>query len=703
MIGTTISHYRVVSLIGAGGMGVVYQAEDLRLGRAVALKFLPLDGGDATAIGRFEREARTACALSHPGICTIYEVDEHEGRPFIAMELVDGKTLTQHVNGSPLPINQLLELGIQIADALDAAHSHGILHRDIKPGNIFVTRRHQAKLLDFGLAKFVAERHQPDTDEARSTEVLSTKTGMVVGTIAYMSPEQARGEELDARTDLFSFGLVLYEMATGRQTFGGPTTAVVFDAILNRAPSTPSRLNPALPPAVDQIINRLLEKDRRLRYQTAADVRADLQRLKRDFESGRHETLSVQSTGTSQHASTGAAPAATGTAPARSGMLQSLQANRGLSAVLLGGAAVLIAALVAVAYLIGRLSNIAAPSASSPAAVAPTPQPAQQKSPVAAIQPQASPPALPSQATEPTPSAAVVPAPAAAPAPAKPTQASRKPTAATPPPASVEAPAPTGSPTPERDRAAAAAESESRESLQIAHSKLAAKLFDQAIADARAIVARHPTGPVAYDAYQLIALSHQHAGRHDETMATLVEIINRFKADSRRPGALMQLVQVTMQSRRADRNAEARKYLTELITAHPTSPLATRALQMRAQLEDRDRIRETDPTLGGNVAASLRSYRLLAERGGNGPAAEEALLKLAEAYEDLRRYDLAASAHTELATRFPERHGNSWFKAGDIYEKKLRDAARARDAYSRVPPGSSAHRDAQRKLERLGR
>src|SRR5271170_3701404 len=297
MIGQLVSHYKILNKLGSGGMGVVYEAEDTRLGRNVALKFLPQEmGQDAQALERFQREARAASALNHPNICTVHAIEQHERQHFIVMERLEGQTLSQMIGRNPIEIDKLLTVAIQIGDALESAHAKGIVHRDIKPANIFVTERGQVKVLDFGLAKMDGARRNGagmDANLEAQTEAHTdglTQPGTTLGTVAYMSPEQARGQLADARTDLFSLGTVLYQMATGILPFQGDTSAVIYEAILNRDPVPVVQANPALPSDFSRIIEKSLEKDRNLRYQSATDIKTDLARLKRDLESGRRHT-----------------------------------------------------------------------------------------------------------------------------------------------------------------------------------------------------------------------------------------------------------------------------------------------------------------------------------------------------------------------------------------------------------------------------
>jgi len=719
LVGQTLGHYKILDQLGAGGMGVVYRAQDTKLGRQVALKVLPTSsrGTDDETVERFRREARTASALNHPNICTIYGFDEYEGQLYLAMELLDGDPLDRRLSGRPLDLRHMLDIATQVADALDAAHTEGILHRDVKPANIFLTRRGQVKMLDFGLAKLSPEyrrraSHIDAKHETRVVEHFTSKAGTTVGTIAYMSPEQARGDDVDPRTDLFSFGVVLYEMATGKQSFPGHTTAVVFDGILNRDPIPPSNINQTLPSELDRIISKALEKDRSLRYQTAADIGADLKRLRRD--SGSKQSVVSSGVIASPEAATVVlsssqvgvgGPPNTGTPLPRS-----LHPSSDPSAVIRAaaktpwfwGAGVGVLAIAAVAATIGAVlarrgdsSNTQTQTTATPPAPAPvTPAVTSPAAPAATPTPGGKAPTADQRATAPPVTTAAPSQPgvknpqlAAGPAGAKP--ADETALSGSRPPGKAGAPTPVS-----RD-------SEAAQLLAVAKAKLANNLNDQGLADLKQIILGYPNTAPAAEAAFLAADVHEKEGRMDDAMAAFVEFESRFGRDRRAVESKLRRAQILARRPTPVAQLQARQLWNEVARDHAGTPSAQIALQQKLRMEtERKNLRDKDPVLGIEVPAFVVTLRQIIEQFPDSPQSMAARNRIAGIMEDMNQWAEAARVLEDLAAHAGGNPAEVWFRLGEIYERRLKDPAKAKAAYARVPQGSPRYTDAQRRLKR---
>ena len=722
LVGQTLGHYKILDQLGAGGMGVVYRAQDTHLGRQVALKVLPASSSttDDETVERFRREARTASALNHPNICTIYGFDEHEGQLYLAMELLDGDPLDRRLSGRPLDLRNMLDIATQVADALDAAHAEGILHRDVKPANIFLTRRGQVKMLDFGLAKLSPEyrrrsSHVDGKNETRVAEHFTSKAGTTVGTIAYMSPEQARGDDVDPRTDLFSFGVVLYEMATGKQSFPGHTTAVVFDGILNRDPIPPSTINGMLPSELDRIISKALEKDRSLRYQTAADIGADLKRLRRD--SGSKQGVPTLSGVTSPADAATVVMNSTQVAGARSGVGNpSTITSSDPSAVIRAaaktpwfwGAGVAVLAIAAVAAGVGAfLANRGArPASSDPSqAAAPPSQPTVTAPPPAGIpgpanatppQTAASAGATPSMVATPPvqpPAAGTQIAAGSGSAGAKPAPTDGATIGGAKPPAKV-GPA-SAVPTP------VSRDSEAAQRLDVAKAKLANHLNDQALADLRQIIVEYPNTAPAAEAAFLAADVYEKTGQHDEAMAAFVEFEQRFAKDRRAAESKLRRAQIL--ARRADEPSQlrARQLMGDVAREYSGTPHAQLALNLKLRLEtERKSLRDIDPVLKVEVPAVMVTLREFIDQFPNTPQAMAYRNRLVSMLTAMDRHEEAAHVLEELATRAGANAPELWFRLGDIYERRLKNLEKAREAYTKIPQSSPRYNEAQRRMKR---
>ncbi len=660
--GRTLSHYRVVMKLGQGASGLVYLAEDLVLGRPVVLKRLPPDASESDR-ARALVEARTIAALNHPNICTLYEYEEADDEQFLVLEVLEGQTLEGLIAQGPLPLPQVLDLGVQIADALDAAHTHGIVHRDIKPPNVFVTFRGQAKILDFGIATLTSPSGAP-----RHTGAVRIGSGALYGTLHYIAPEQIRGEIVDGRADLFSLGALLYEMATGARAFDGADPPDVAAAIIGGSVVPMRAWRPEIPAELERIVGRALEKHPDLRCQSAADLRADLQRLKRQVETG---TLSPAAPlAPDADATSGPAPLEAGAAPAlaavttRSRAALRTAARGRITPLWMAAAAAVIAAGVGLpAWMLRPYAD------ATPDAAISTPPPAPSEVPPL--------PSLDGAGTPPPTTVWLDP----------PSDQVADPATAGGDPSAVPVPAVATIVPPPPDFAP---------ELQAARAALTAQRFDESVGILREVAAK--AGDTTPGIEAQIVLAHVYARQNlvDEAVAAYAAVVARYPTHPKAAEAMYYQAQAILGTRRADRDSEAHKLLSEIADRFPGHPFVPRALLARGEIESRRKNYRFDDVLGKPVPASLVTYRELTGIRNGGREREHALWRLGQAYERVERFDLAAQAYRDLGEGYANTHYDAWASAARIYDRQLNDPVLARAAYQRVPPTSPAFKDAQK-------
>ena len=656
--GRTLSHYRVVMKLGQGASGLVYLAEDLVLGRPVVLKRLPPDASESDR-ARALVEARTIAALNHPNICTLYEYEEADDEQFLVLEVLEGQTLEGLIAQGPLPLPQVLDLGVQLADALDAAHTHGIVHRDIKPPNVFVTFRGQAKILDFGIATLSSPSGAP-----RHTGAVRIGSGALYGTLHYIAPEQIRGEVVDGRADLFSLGALLYEMATGTRAFDGVDAPDVAAAILGGTAAPMRTLRADIPAELERIVGRALEKHPDLRCQSAADLRADLQRLKRQVETG---ALSSGSRPAAlSESSPDLPPLDASAASAAPGTLAAVPVRGRITPLWMAAAAAVIAAGV------GLPAWMLRPQASegATASVVSAPPPAPNEVPPL--------PSLAGAATPPPTTVWLDPPSDQMADPAAPAGAHAASTAAAAV-ATILPPAPDFAP-----------------ELQAARAALTAQRFDESVGILRDVAVK--AGDTTPGIEAQIVLAHVYARQRlvDEAVASYAAVVARYPTHPKAAEAMYYQAQAILGTRRADRDSEAHKLLSEIADRFSGHAFVARALLARGEIESRRKNYRFDDVLGKAVPASLVTYRELTGLRNGGREREHALWRLAQAYERVERFDLAAQAYRDLGEDYANTHYDAWASAARIYDRRLNDPVLARAAYQRVPATSPAFKDAQK-------